>query len=243
MATNCSFSDFLERRNSPFQAYDNASYHEPRHPKHLRIDPFDRSQDATGSKPGDFVSSPDPLAEKTLWWTRWQTWTGGLGLVLTVMLGWTTVKGILVATWSGLTTGIRIPVWLVMVLAGVSIWLLRRPKTAAAVPSPSVEVPKSSARPEEATVGGVMWRWWPNRKHGRVGILKPYCPHCDLELGCHEDPGAWRALDRWTTTLFCHRCEEAHWSQDGRMLEAVDLTRKIIEAGLRQEDKQEAARG
>lgn len=186
------------------------------------------------------MSTSDPLAEKTLWWTRWQTWTGVLGLMLTVLLGWSTVKGMLVATWSGLNAGVRIPVWLVVILAGASLWLLQRPRKASGAPTQPVEAPKPPALPEEAKVGEVLWRWWPNRAYGRVGILKPYCPHCDLELGYHEEPGTWRALDRWTTTLFCHRCEEAHWSQDGRLIQVVDLTRKIIEVGLR---KEEGSRG
>lgn len=180
------------------------------------------------------MSTSDPLVEKALWWTRWQTWIGGLGLVITVLLGWSTVKGMVVAAWAGLSAGVRIPVWLVLVLVGALTWMLRRPRKPVTLSNPTVE-PRPPARPEEAKVGEVLWRWWPNRAHGRVGILKPYCPHCDLELGCHEDPGTWRALDRWTTTLFCHRCEEAHWSKDGRLIQVVDLTRKIIEAGLRQE--------
>lgn len=187
------------------------------------------------------MTTPDNLVEKTLWWTKWQTWFAGLGVLLAIVLGWSTVQKILVATWVGLTAGVRIPVWLLLLfMCGGAIWALRR-RSASLAPSESpVEAPKSPARPDEATIDGVLWRWWPNRAHGRVGLLKPYCPHCDLELGCHEDPGAWKALDRWNTTLFCHRCPEVHWSFEGRAAQVVDLTRKIIEAGLRQE---EAGRG
>lgn len=186
------------------------------------------------------MSTSDPLVEKALWWTRWQTWIGGLGLVVTVLMGWSTVKGMMMTAWSGLGAGVRIPVWLVLVLVGVSVWILRRPRQTMTPPNPPAEAPKAPALPEEAKVGEVMWRWWPNRAYGRVGILKPYCPHCDLELGCHEEPGPWQALDRWTTTLFCHRCDEKHWGYDGKLVQVVDLTRKIIEAGLR---KEEAGRG
>ncbi len=182
------------------------------------------------------MNTPANLIEKTLWWTKWQTWFAGLGVLLAIVFGWSTVSRILVATWSLITAGVRIPVWLFILISGGAIWAVMRRGAPAAPSVPPAEAPRPPARPEEANVGGVLWRWWPDRRHGRVGQLKAYCPTCDLELGCHEDPGAWKALDRWNTTLFCHRCPDAHWPYEGRASEVFDLTRKIIEAGLRQEE-------
>lgn len=187
------------------------------------------------------MNAPDNLVEKTLWWTKWQTWFAGLGVLLAIVFGWPTVKSVLVAAWSGLSTGVQIPAWVVLVLAGGAIWIFKRPSRQ--VPDsavPPIVAPKLVVRSEEASVEGILWRWRPNRTHGRVGFLKPFCPHCDMELSWNEDPGTWRVLDRWNTTLYCPRCPDTDWSFEGKADQVIDLTRKAIEAGLRQE---EAGRG
>jgi hypothetical protein len=193
------------------------------------------------------VSSSDPLAEKALWWTKWQTWLAAAALILGVVLGWTTLRGVLAPLMHAIAAtitaaihaGIRIPFWLLF-LGGLAALLLivRRgrhlepPSARSGPPSPS----RKREQPEAANVGGVIWRWWPSRFHGRVGLLKPFCPHCDVEMGVHEDRGLWAALDRWETTLFCHCCPDARWSHHGRASEVISVTRKIIEAGLRREE-------
>lgn len=180
------------------------------------------------------------LVEKTLWWTKWQTWFAGLGVLLAVVFGWTTVKGVLVATWTSLTAGVRIPVWLIILISCGVIWAVMR-RSGSAVPSvPPAEAPKPPMQPEEATVSGVLWRWWPDRRYGRVGHLKAFCPTCDLELEWHEAPGAYIAAGNWTTRLVCLRCPEVQSSFETRADRVLDITRKIIEAGLR---KEEAGRG
>lgn len=183
------------------------------------------------------MNTPANLVEKTLWWTKWQTWFAGLGVLLAVVFGWSTVKGILVATWAGLSAGVRIPVWLILLISGGVVWALWHRRGSAVPSDPPVAVSQVPARPEEATVGAVLWRWWPDRRHGRVGHLKAFCPKCDLELEWHESPGAYIAAGNWTTTLVCLRCPDIQSSFETRAERVLDVTRKIIEAGLRKEEE------
>ncbi len=182
------------------------------------------------------------LVERTLWWTKWQTWFAGFGVLLAVVFGWSSVKAFLVATWASLTAGVRVPVWLILLLifCGGVIWAHQRRRGSAVQSNPRAGAQTAPARPEEATVGAVLWRWWPDRRHGRVGHLKAFCPTCDLELEWHESPGAYIAAGNWTTTLVCLRCPEVQSSFETRADRVLDVTRKIIEAGLR---KEEAGRG
>jgi hypothetical protein len=129
---------------------------------------------------------------------------------------------------------------MILLISGGVVWALRRRRGSAVPSDPPSEAFKAPAQPEEATVGAVLWRWWPDRRHGRVGHLKAFCPTCDLELEWHESPGAYIAAGNWTTTLVCLRCPDVQCSFETRADRVLDVTRKIIEAGLR---KEEAGRG
>ena len=183
------------------------------------------------------MNAPDNLIKKTLWWTKWQTWFAGLGVVLAIVFGWSTIWKILVASGSGLMAGVRVPVWMILLLvSGGVIWALRLRRGSAVPSEPPMTASKAPARPEEATIDGVLWRWTPNDFLGRVGDLKAFCPTCDLELDWQEEPRAYRAAGNWTTTLWCARCPEIRRSHETYAAHVLNVTRKIIEAGLRKEE-------
>ena len=193
------------------------------------------------------MSTPDSLAEKALWWNRWQTWTGVLGLVITVVLGWSTVKGILVATWVGLTAGVRVPVWLVAVLvigaaAGGARWvhrLWRGWMPLAVTPVDAVRTRRQTQVDQVVEeIEGVQWRG--TLYDGKMDRLSAHCPKCLFKI----DPKDHHGYRNSETVYFCDGCRDFKVQIPGTSFKIETRITRLIEAGwLMRQESAKAGRG
>jgi hypothetical protein len=136
------------------------------------------------------VTGADAIAKKTLWWTRWQTWFAGIGVLLAVLFGWSTVWRLLVATWAWLWVpqSYSLPglffLVLVVGLLGLILWLTR-PTQLVTYAQPAIAVDEN---PFEY-VHVVLWR--ARLLNGSVYEMAPHCPHCLIKINPKEtyNPG------------------------------------------------------
>jgi hypothetical protein len=193
------------------------------------------------------VSTPANLVEKTLWWTKWQTWFAGLGVLLAVVFGWSTVWRVLAATWAGLTAGVRVPVWLVAVLLlGTAVsgarWVHRLWRWWMPLAVPPVE----AARPRRQTqvdpvveeIDGVQWRG--TLYDGKVDRLSAHCPKCLFKI----DPKDHHGYRNSETVYFCDGCRDYKVQIPGTSFKIEDRITRLIEAGwLQRQESTKAGRG
>lgn len=193
------------------------------------------------------MSTPDSPAEKALRWSRWQTWTGVLGLVVTVVLGWSTVKGLLVATGSGLSAGVRVPAWLVAFLvigaaAGGARWVHRLWRWWKPLAVTPVEAARSRRQtqidPVVEEIDGVQWRC--TLYDGKVDRLSAHCPRCLFKI----DPKEHLGYRNSETAYICDGCRDFKAQIAGNSFRIEDRITRLIEAGwLQRQESAKAGRG
>lgn len=144
------------------------------------------------------MTDSDAIAQKTLWWTRWQTWIAAAGLVLAIALASSTVRGALVATWKWfwVPQSYSLPGWFFLILAvgllGLILWLTRPTQP---VTSPQPVIAEDETPFEYLHV--VLWR--AKLFNGGVYEMTPHCPHCLIKINAKETynaaPGGGKAIE------------------------------------------------
>jgi hypothetical protein len=163
----------------------------------------------------------------------------GIGIIVGVsVFGITTVLGylptvlawladIFVSTGSLLMTSLPVPVWLVIILAGLSlrtILSLRKRK------SQPVSEPKEPTHADyrEDKIFGVRWRWsYPLTPH--PNSVWGFCPTCDMQLvraesGFHIAP---------TQRFFCENCQREIGIFEGTIEQVLSKVLRQVDLNIR----------